>query len=77
MDATSYMVCTDQHTSAQVNDFSADAVVSQLLLLDAQDPVKVGRAETALKTPVSPRNSGYQAVHQLPRGISDGRHGNL
>lgn len=25
----------------QVNDFSADAIVSQLLLLDAQDPTKV------------------------------------
>lgn len=27
----------------QVNDFSADAIISQLLLLDAQDPTKVRR----------------------------------
>ena len=26
---------------AQVNDFSADAIISQLLLLDSQDPSKV------------------------------------
>jgi hypothetical protein len=27
----------------QVNDFSADAIISQLLLLDAQDPTKVSQ----------------------------------
>lgn len=32
------------HCRVQVNDFSADAVVSQLLLLDAQDPTKVCRS---------------------------------
>ena len=31
---------------AQVNDFMADAIVSQLLLLDAQDPTKVCLWET-------------------------------
>ena len=29
------------HAMMQVNDFMADAIVSQLLLLDAQDPTKV------------------------------------
>ena len=28
-------------TFVQVNDFAADAIVSQLLLLDSQDPNKV------------------------------------
>ena len=28
-------------TTAQVNDFAADAIISQLLLLDSQDPNKV------------------------------------
>ena len=32
---------SDEVTLVQVNDFAADAIISQLLLLDSQDPNKV------------------------------------
>lgn len=32
----------------QVNDFAADAIISQLLLLDSQDPNKVPRRQEQL-----------------------------
>ena len=37
-------ICKCNHCwCLQVNDFAADAIVSQLLLLDSQDPKKVSR----------------------------------
>lgn len=39
----------------QVNDFSADAMISQLLLLDAQDPTKVRRRGAGLAAPQTMR----------------------
>lgn len=55
----------------QVDDFTADAVISQLLLLDAQDPKKASNDfvffEHYVVPPRDPLNSlcyaGYQAIH--------------
>ena len=63
--------------SPQVNDFSADAIVSQLLLLDAQDPVKVCGATHTLQHYHSTSTPGHQALHQLARRVGDSRHGYL
>ena len=41
LDFSAQSFCGRMWVLLQVNDFMADAIVSQLLLLDAQDPTKV------------------------------------
>ena len=69
----------------QVDDFTADAVISQLLLLDAQDPKKARNDFVFFQHYVVPlRDSlnllcyaGYQAIHQLSWRLCHSWHGHI
>ena len=52
----------------QVNDFSADAIISQLLLLDAQDPTKVRWRRPRLGSSSSSSSSSLEGqLHKARR----------